>query len=96
MARREAREKCIAFAAANASRTLLSGHNRPRRPRGVSLLLRDSGDGIVETDQRALVTTAVGGVRFVYHAGAFFQNNASLLPALVEHVVKEAYTGVTR
>eukprot|EP00035_Acanthoeca_spectabilis_P026028 m.460975 g.460975 ORF g.460975 m.460975 type:complete len:469 (+) comp22183_c0_seq1:66-1472(+) len=62
---------------------------RKRRLRGKTLLLRDSGSGDVQTDPRHLISTVVNGITFEYIAGQFFQNNASLLPALVRHVVNE-------
>ena len=58
---------------------------------GATLLFRDvcsdHGGGLVETDNRAIVTQRVRGLRFQYQAGEFFQTNPYVLPLLVEHVI---------
>lgn len=60
-----------------------------RRPRGGTLLLRETADGVV-SDMRALVSERVGGLIFRFVAGEFFQNNPFILPALVDFVVGSA------
>jgi 23S rRNA (uracil1939-C5)-methyltransferase/tRNA (uracil-5-)-methyltransferase len=57
---------------------------------GATLLFRETDDGNVERDYRRNVTQTVGGILFRYKAGEFFQNNPFLLPALVEHVLRQA------
>mmetsp|Transcript_3167 Transcript_3167/g.4905 ORF Transcript_3167/g.4905 Transcript_3167/m.4905 type:complete len:440 (+) Transcript_3167:41-1360(+) len=61
-----------------------------RLKKGASLILRDNGDGDVSTDHRDLITQRVGELLLSYNAGEFFQTNAQLLPALVQHVVDQA------
>ncbi len=56
---------------------------------GATLLLR-SASGEVLTHPHQLAREEVGGVRFEFQAGDFFQNNPFILPAFVEHVVCEA------
>lgn len=58
--------------------------------KGATLLLRDSLDGEVVTDPRAMCEQMVGDLRFSFHAGEFFQNNPHILPAFAEHVKAEA------
>lgn len=61
-----------------------------RRPKkGATLLLRDADQGVV-TDHNTYVTTSVSGLNFRFLAGNFFQNNPSMLPVLVDHVVQAA------
>ena len=61
-----------------------------KRPKmGATLFFRDH-DGGVETDQRKMITQKVGEVVFKFKAGEFFQNNAHVLPILVNHVIKQA------
>jgi 23S rRNA (uracil1939-C5)-methyltransferase/tRNA (uracil-5-)-methyltransferase len=56
---------------------------------GATLLLR-SASGQVLTHPHDLARDEVGGVKFEFQAGDFFQNNPFILPAFVEHVVSEA------
>ncbi len=56
---------------------------------GATLLLRESEEGVA-TDHRAIVTEAVGNLRFRFKASEFFQNNPVLLPQLIEHVSRQA------
>jgi 23S rRNA (uracil-5-)-methyltransferase RumA len=49
-----------------------------------------SASGQVLTHPHQLAREEVGGVRFEFQAGDFFQNNPYILPAFVDHVVKEA------
>eukprot|EP00037_Helgoeca_nana_P003047 m.37715 g.37715 ORF g.37715 m.37715 type:complete len:520 (-) comp13176_c0_seq1:182-1741(-) len=85
---REAARAAARAEAAEAESPTSTG--RRRRLNGKTVLLRDSGSGIIETNQKGLVRSTVNGLTFEYLAGEFFQNNASLLPALVDHVVAEA------
>ena len=57
--------------------------------KGATLLFRECEEG-VETDPRQVVSQRVGDVTFRFKAGEFFQNNAFILPLLVEHVLKQA------
>jgi tRNA/tmRNA/rRNA uracil-C5-methylase (TrmA/RlmC/RlmD family) len=57
--------------------------------KGASLLFRDC-DGGVETDHRKIISQSVGGVQFKFKAGEFFQNNAFVLPVMVDHVISQA------
>lgn len=57
--------------------------------RGATLLLRDAASGVT-TDPRAVITERVADLTLRFPAGDFFQNNPSLLPALVGHVAAEA------
>lgn len=58
--------------------------------KGATLLLRDSLDGRVRTDPTEMCEERVGDIVFAFHAGEFFQNNPSILPAFAEHVRREA------
>ncbi len=58
--------------------------------KGATLLLRDSLDGRVRTDPTEMCEERVGDLVFAFHAGEFFQNNPSILPAFTEHVRREA------
>ena len=62
---------------------------RTGKRRGATLLLRDTGDGVV-TDPNRIVRQWVGDRLFQFRAGGFFQNNASLLPAFAGLVAAEA------
>ena len=53
--------------------------------RGGTALLRRSGDGVIE-DPRQLAVETVCGKTFHFVAGEFFQNNSSILPALIDCV----------
>ncbi|MGJ3242771.1 MAG: class I SAM-dependent RNA methyltransferase [Opitutales bacterium] len=75
--------------ARDALRKKLAGPWKKKRPRGGTLLLRDTDTG-VETDPDALALVSVDGLRFQFKAGEFFQNNPHILPAFVRHVVGEA------
>src|SRR5262249_52783482 len=57
--------------------------------RGATLLLRDAASGVT-TDPRAVITERVGDLTLRFPAGDFFQNNPSLLPALIDRVATEA------
>ncbi len=57
--------------------------------RGGTLLLREAVEGVV-TNMRATATAQVGGLRFRFQAGEFFQNNPYILPLMLEHVVSQA------
>jgi len=61
--------------------------------KGATLLLRDSLDGSVCTDPTEMCEQEVEGLRFSFHAGEFFQNNPSILPAFTRHVRAEALGG---
>lgn len=62
---------------------------------GATILLRDSlksfhdEESDVITDHKASVRERVGQTKFTSPAGAFFQNNRSILPALVEYVQEQ-------
>jgi 23S rRNA (uracil1939-C5)-methyltransferase/tRNA (uracil-5-)-methyltransferase len=62
---------------------------------GATLLMRAS-QGKVQRRADELSVEVVDGVRFEFQAGDFFQNNPFILPAFVEHVVKEAVAGGAR
>ena len=63
--------------------------------KGATLLFRDCEEG-VETDHRKIISQKVGEVMFKFKAGEFFQNNAFVLPIMVDHVLSEARaTGCT-
>lgn len=57
--------------------------------KGASLLFRDYDSGVA-TDHRQLISQSVGGVIFKFKAGEFFQNNAFVLPVMVDHVLSQA------
>ncbi len=59
------------------------------RRKGATLLLREGLEGVT-TDSHHIVTEKVGHLTLQFEAGTFFQNNPSLLPALVQHVMHEA------
>ncbi|MFN0126021.1 MAG: class I SAM-dependent RNA methyltransferase [Verrucomicrobiales bacterium] len=74
-----------------------------RFKQGATLSLREDADGLVLTDPRAEMVSAVAAVgpspgrppegvewRFTHLAGDFFQNNPSILPAFVEYIVSAA------
>ena len=63
--------------------------------KGATLLLRDTGNGVV-TDFQELVFTEVGGFRFQFKAGDFFQNNPFILEPFAHHAVEEASAGSSR
>lgn len=60
----------------------------PVRARGATLLLREHQEGVTR-DPQAQVVDCVRGLRLHFCAGEFFQNNASLLPVLVDYVVDQ-------
>ena len=72
---------------------VLSG--RTEYKNGATLLLRSAG-GQVLTQPKELAREEVGGVRFEFQAGDFFQNNPFILPAFVEHVIEEALASGAR
>lgn len=57
---------------------------------GATILLRASSDGRVVTRPDEITLEEVGGMRFEFLAGDFFQNNPFILPAFVDHVLSEA------
>ena len=57
--------------------------------KGATLLFRDCEEG-VETDHKKVITQKVGEVVFKFKAGEFFQNNAFVLPLMVDHVISQA------
>ncbi|EPX74557.1 tRNA methyltransferase Trm2 [Schizosaccharomyces octosporus yFS286] len=61
--------------------------------RGATILMRDSmnddGEHSVITDHKAIVTESFGDFKFVFPAGAFFQNNNSILPDFTGYVRKQ-------
>jgi tRNA (uracil-5-)-methyltransferase len=63
---------------------------------GATLLFRQADDDeetgrpVVVTDHNEYMTTTVGGLKFRYQAGNFFQNNNHVLPLMVEAVVEAA------
>lgn len=63
---------------------------KKKKKKGATLLLRESLEGDVCTDPREMCEQLVGDLRFSFHAGEFFQNNPSILPAFAEHVKREA------
>ncbi|MCB1077755.1 MAG: class I SAM-dependent RNA methyltransferase, partial [Verrucomicrobiae bacterium] len=58
--------------------------------KGATLLLRDSADGRVCTESTDVCEAEVGGIRFEFPAGEFFQNNPHILPAFTAHVAEQA------
>lgn len=64
--------------------------------KGATLLLRDSADGTVCTDSTEVCEEKIGGLRFQFHAGEFFQNNPHILEAFTGHVAREAAAGGLR
>lgn len=58
----------------------------PEYRKGVTLLLRDSADGVV-TDMRAVVREEIGGLEFCFYAGEFFQNNPHVIEGLAKYTV---------
>ncbi len=74
---------------------LAEAHRRVRRDisqfkRGATLLLRAGFGGTVETDPKAVIEEHVGGVKFRFIAGGFFQNNPFILEMFAGHVAQEA------
>lgn len=61
--------------------------------KGATLLLRESADGSVCTENTDVCEAEVGGVRFEFPAGEFFQNNPYILPAFTDHVARQASDG---
>jgi tRNA/tmRNA/rRNA uracil-C5-methylase (TrmA/RlmC/RlmD family) len=61
--------------------------------KGATLLLRDSASGEICTDSTEACEERVGDLIFQFHAGEFFQNNRSILPAFTEHVADQASGG---
>ena len=64
--------------------------------KGATLLLRDSADGSVCTDNTDVCDEKVGDLHFQFHAGEFFQNNPHILGAFTDHVAREASAGGLR
>ena len=63
-----------------------------RKPRGATLLLRHHDTGVA-TKHADVVSETVRDLTFRFKAGDFWQNNAEVLPLLVDHVVDEARSG---
>ncbi|MDR2200788.1 MAG: class I SAM-dependent RNA methyltransferase [Puniceicoccales bacterium] len=57
--------------------------------RGGTLLLRDTGQGIV-TDPKQIIGQSIGRFEFQVQAGEFFQNNPHILETFVDHIIGEA------
>lgn len=57
--------------------------------RGGTLLLRDCG-GEVCTDNNAMVFENVGGIKYEFCAGEFFQNNPHIIPELISYALEQA------
>jgi tRNA (uracil-5-)-methyltransferase len=85
-----------------AKQGLLNNKKRRRRNRrsknvdvGATLLFRQAdddaeGNPVVVTDYHEYMTTTVGGIKFKYQAGNFFQNNAYVIPLMVDGVLQAA------
>ncbi len=58
--------------------------------KGATLLLRESTSEKVLTKSAEICEETVSGLRFRFPAGDFFQNNPSILPDFVAHVLEEA------
>ena len=58
--------------------------------KGATLLLRAGCDGSVETNPNEIIEENVGGVKFKFIAGGFFQNNPFILEQFAGHVAAEA------
>lgn len=56
---------------------------------GATLLMRAAANGVL-TRPDEIALEDVGGVRFEFQAGDFFQNNPFILPGFVAHAVREA------
>lgn len=56
---------------------------------GATLLMRAAANGVL-TRSDEIAQEDVGGVRFEFQAGDFFQNNPFILPGFVAHAVREA------
>ena len=65
-------------------------HNGIHRSKNKTLLLRDNGEGLVETDGNNPVSVTVNGIKFQQRAKDFFQSNAQAVPYLVDHVITHA------
>lgn len=63
--------------------------------RGATILVREAVEGVV-TDPGAIVTEEIGGMRFKFLAGEFFQNNPFILDALTSYVGEESEKGGCR
>ncbi len=61
----------------------------PGRKKGVTLFIRQHAAGI-STDTHDIIEENVGGIRFKFPAGQFFQNNPFILEQLAGHVCDEA------
>lgn len=58
--------------------------------KGATLLLRESLEGQVLTENTDICEAEVDGIHFEFPAGEFFQNNPSILPAFTAHVAEKA------
>lgn len=86
--REEAQRNAATAAAAHAT-AAPNPSGRRRRPKGATLLLRHTNEGVV-TSHQAEVSETVGELTLKFKAGDFFQNNPFTLPLMVEHVLKNA------
>jgi tRNA (uracil-5-)-methyltransferase len=90
-----------------AKQGLLNNKKRRRRNRrsknvdvGATLLFRQAdddvdGNPVVVTDYNEYMTTTVGGIKFRYQAGNFFQNNDYVVPLMVDGVLQAALQPVS-
>lgn len=67
--------------------TTMMAKKMPKK--GATLLFRDCEEG-VESDHKKIISQKVGDVVFKFKAGEFFQNNAYVLPLMVNHVIEKA------
>lgn len=63
--------------------------------RGGTAILRQ-GDGTVSTGFRDLLSETVGHLRFHFYSGDFFQNNTSILPRFLDHIISRAAANPVR
>ena len=69
-------------------------HQRAEHYRkGATLLLRESSEGKVLTENTDVCEAEVDGIHFQFPAGEFFQNNPHILPAFTSHVAEKASDG---
>ena len=82
--------KAINAKYASVRETLSSQLREKKSKKGATLLFREADSGHVESDFRQIITQTVNEVEFQFKAGEFFQNNAYVLPLMVNHVVEQA------
>lgn len=75
----------VEFAKTRASLASQVAKKLPKK--GATLLFREGEGGGIETDFRKNMVQRVKGVQFTFKAGEFFQNNAHVLPLMVDHVI---------